>query len=701
MAMNVVWLSDITTADGRSIDPNWLKHNSNYPQRNDHKWPLKHHTNAEDWTTWRRWIKTLCRDRTLYLIHPLGSWIVKQDNWIANWDCFVTSSGELLYRRNKEGQGWRRHILTPGRRHRHFRYYNDFLPCTGPAESANELYRASIKTHSTYIEVIAIGHPPCRWTPAIIPNNQFWISRGSITKEFLLHKLAESMHTVYLDTSAQVDLLFQDFSNGTMVSVSDGSYLPQQKSAACAWIVESSCRSQWIMGSAKIPGQPHTDYSAYRSELAGLLAVSVMIKILSGSLAQPPHLIVGCDGQAALQTLSMTRDTMQLANKHADLQSSIVDIWSSLTTSPYPVHIYGHQENTKKDLNRLEEMNILADRLAALTAATDTPPPAHYRLPGIGMDVVRSNNGIIRGGLYQRLYDDLTTNRLMEYYTKRIFMSPEITSTVDFDPFAAARNRMPLSMIKFITKWTGNVIATSKVLQRRNHRIFNRCPRCNAWGEDKTHVVVCWDIRAKIIWDRRLASLHSLLLSINTHPDITQFIINGLDTFRKHPNRPGTQPLREEWKLEQWNIGWLNFLTGFLSTKLVAFQQTHYTRMGCRKSSKHWAATVIGHGWYTIYKLWLGRNEVLHEKNTINALSGEMLLDIEIEKEYSAGYNHLPTTVHKWFRPPLEHTLAQSVEYKKGWLLIVRTVKEALNIAEYSIFESSRALRKWIGLQSE
>jgi hypothetical protein len=36
---------------------------------------------------------------------------------------------------------------------------------------------------------------------------------------------------------------------------------------------------------------------------------------------------------------------------------------------------------------------------------------------------------------------------------------------------------------------------------------------------------------------------------------------------------------------------------------------------------------------------------------------------------------------------------------KKGWLLIVRSLKEALQIADYSIFASSKALRKWIGLQ--
>jgi hypothetical protein len=96
--------------------------------------------------------------------------------------------------------------------------------------------------------------------------------------------------------------------------------------------------------------------------------------------------------------------------------------------------------------------------------------------------------------------------------------------------------------------------------------------------------------------------------------------------------------------------------------------------------------------------LWLGRNEVLHQKEVIHSLSGAVLLDIEIEREYEAGYNDLPPSVHKWFRMSKTQLLDQSVEYKKGWLLLVRTIRESLNIAEYSIFSSSRALRKWVGL---
>jgi hypothetical protein len=97
--------------------------------------------------------------------------------------------------------------------------------------------------------------------------------------------------------------------------------------------------------------------------------------------------------------------------------------------------------------------------------------------------------------------------------------------------------------------------------------------------------------------------------------------------------------------------------------------------------------------------MWLGRNDVLHRKDIINNISGQCLLDIEIEREYEAGYEELPTVVHKWFQQSKEQLLVRSIEYKKGWLLIVKMVKEARQIADYSIFTSSAALRRWIGLR--
>jgi hypothetical protein len=94
-------------------------------------------------------------------------------------------------------------------------------------------------------------------------------------------------------------------------------------------------------------------------------------------------------------------------------------------------------------------------------------------------------------------------------------------------------------------------------------------------------------------------------------------------------------PDNATWKQQQREIGWLNFLMGFVSRAMVQLQQDYYHTLGLRNTGHKWAAKIISHGWQMLYKLWLGRNEVLHRKEVINSLSGALLLDLEVEKEYN------------------------------------------------------------------
>jgi hypothetical protein len=47
---------------------------------------------------------------------------------------------------------------------------------------------------------------------------------------------------------------------------------------------------------------------------------------------------------------------------------------------------------------------------------------------------------------------------------------------------------------------------------------------------------------------------------------------------------------------------------------MVEKQQSHYQTIGLRNKGKQWASKIITHNWQMIYKQWLGRKEVLHQK---------------------------------------------------------------------------------------
>jgi hypothetical protein len=82
------------------------------------------------------------------------------------------------------------------------------------------------------------------------------------------------------------------------------------------------------MGSFITPG-PSKDYIAYQSELMGLLAISVTLRVLAICFPPPPHSITGCDGQAALSILNTPRYEVMANSSNSDLCSQIADIWSS------------------------------------------------------------------------------------------------------------------------------------------------------------------------------------------------------------------------------------------------------------------------------------------------------------------------------------------------------------------------------------
>jgi hypothetical protein len=86
--------------------------------------------------------------------------------------------------------------------------------------------------------------------------------------------------------------------NGDAITVSDGSYKDQHGTAA--WVIEGSNRIGRISGMVITPGHGH-DQSTYRSELAGIYSIMVLVHHLctwfnidQGSTE------LGCDGQSVL-----------------------------------------------------------------------------------------------------------------------------------------------------------------------------------------------------------------------------------------------------------------------------------------------------------------------------------------------------------------------------------------------------------------
>jgi Endonuclease/Exonuclease/phosphatase family./Reverse transcriptase (RNA-dependent DNA polymerase). len=697
MSLHVIWISDISTADGRHIDTRYLRKLDSLPSRNQYIWPCTHKVTSGDWTIWKRFLRQLCSNESWTLVRPLGQWLCRKQQWIEEWDCFLDRQNSILYVRTKDSKRWKRHVRRQGRTVRAQGYYKESLLYSRLPGPTLSLQRASIENKPTHITVTA--YSSCsRWIPPADDENPW--QHLSPTRDSIVTAIQTTCRTNFIDATEDIDILLQDFSNGTAVSVSDGSYFPTTSKAACAWTIESACRSQWIMAAMPVSGPPES-FNSYRSELNGLLGITITIQIMASCCRQPRHIIIGCDGEAALSTLRTPKEMSSANTENIDLISAIVDTWKRLETQPLLVHIKGHQDEEKIALTRLEKMNILMDKLAKLSAVVSTNIVPPLSIMNTGLRLVRHNEHAIVGNIQRTLYIRLVAKKLFQYLGTKLDPTVNVEQSIAFSAFKRARANAPLYLNIFLSKWISDTLATGVNMQKRRQRIFNRCPRCNHWGEDRLHVVVCWDHRATFIWKKNLDRIKTFMTQEHTDPEITCFFVEGLESFRKSPTSGPTEDPGHQWQRELWSIGWLNVLAGFIPQSMVQQQQQYYTSIGSRRGSLKWAGNLIHHVWLLMHQMWLGRNEVLHQKSIINQISGSTLLDVEVEREFDKGCTDLPISIHKWFNQSKEELLDKSVEYKKGWLLVIKSVKESMQIADYSIFSSSKALRKWMGLHNK
>jgi hypothetical protein len=201
-------------------------------------------------------------------------------------------------------------------------------------------------------------------------------------------------------------------------------------------------------------------------------------------------------------------------------------------------------------------------------------------IPSVGIRSVNYHSSAIGGALFKTLYNGITGWNLQQYYNQKLLKDNSRVADVAMDSFSHARTTVPIGLLKFISKWLSNTLATGKVLQQRRHRIFNRCPRCHSWGEDRAHIVTCWDVRATIIRNKYVDTLRQLLSQLSTHPDIQNFLLNGLMKFFRQPHTTQASSANMTWSQVQLSIGWLNFISGFIAKDMVTMQHEHYKALG-------------------------------------------------------------------------------------------------------------------------
>ena len=332
----------------------------------------------------------------------------------------------------------------------------------------------------------------------------------------------------YLTSSASTGNLLMHLTQGTAIGVRDGSYYMSHNVGSCAWIISSPDGLEWISGGGIIPGKD-TDQNAYRSEIGGLLGLTIFLHALDLPPNTNPSILIACDGKSALQKVITGKYEIKCKYKDIGMISIMHDLWKESKFVPTTQHLYGHQDVTGRELTMLETLNCKVDLRAKEIAlndirdSTNHPPPSSTTL---GLGSIYCNNSIITSKIRQSLYNSVTTKSFISWLSsKNTFPVDLLQHSIHWPSFHKARINASLSRKIFITKWLSDYTASGEYMVRTKMRKDSSCPRC---VEDLPHILTCTSTTTQYLHSSLLTDLHSWLKSSRTLPSITTLVYKGL-----------------------------------------------------------------------------------------------------------------------------------------------------------------------------
>ena len=373
-----------------------------------------------------------------------------------------------------------------------------------------------------------------------------------------------------------------------------------------------------------------------------------------------------------------------MQTKNIDFISIINELWES---SPYSIvkeHVYGHRDDIARPLTPLEALNCWMDTLAKRIALHHINHHHHhppYQPTSLGFGTIQINGTTVSSRVQQSLYYYILQDKLFQWICKN--SSPVIQ--------APTTKNHTFSTKIFVTKWISKSLPTGSNLVKRKHRQFSNCPICNTYNEDLIHLVTCNHEPTSTLRLHLINDILKWMTSTKTHPNIISLYSIGLPSFFKDPNFIPQQqhPIFSDDQYvnsalsSQIHIGWMNSLSGFISEEIVTLQ-LHYKNISSRRSSSSWAKHLTLHLWQMLHKLWIHRNNILHQTQQFQVLSGLPILKTSMTREYNIGLSALPSLYSSYFHVPLSTILSRSPSHLIKWFLIIRSARESYQPVSYT-----------------
>ena len=620
--LRVSRLSDITHTDGKTLLKDALYGDQLHHRRSTLTWPRIPRPPQTFFTLWRKALLTLLSvdGKKTTLREPLGPW--NTNRRLLEWQALYDPTTDQLLSRDTEWLNYRPHPPT-GRTTTTNRSFGAPQQQIYVVPSDMAIPVMARKRHGNNY-VITRPSPITIVTtePTTISPDTFWeyVSQQHIIYQRLLFDIRVDEDTCVL-ISQRLECK-QGIDIGT-----DGGVLFQ--TGAFTWVFDLTEVVRIRCGG---PADGTTsDIDPKRAELYGILSVLTFLRFIVEYYTPDTTatLRIHCDEINTVNDIEAFRDINQhdafVTTKRCCANYDIIaEILSCITDYPGKVsilHIKGHQDQKEEfdDLSIAAQLNCVAHDLCSQQLQKLIAAPSTYDNPGHfpkQQCSILHHHRRVTGPLQKRLKEICYTPAIEKYWKKRFTWRQIDIDNLDRKAFSRVFFSLTKPDQRRITQFRCGWLPVNK--------------RCCKWMKDRTGICPCCQICESESVNHLLkcshnkhhtgelySSLQSSMEKAKFHTTIIECILDQVSRWffphDIHPEQHDSPPDCLQDAIDaQTDIGWGNFLRGFIATQWIdANAELYETRHDTPKAITLGAALIRPCLQFFLHR-WIERNAALH-----------------------------------------------------------------------------------------
>ena len=608
MFLNVVLLSDITTAGGDKIETAMYHGN---PQESvsttTHHEVTQSNPNGKAWKAWRKLMHLFCNRHTLKLKHDyLGAWLVPREQQRRQWPILYDPDGNHIY--CQVPTGWTKHEMM----------YYDYdgspsatvtnLPATAvPCDFSTTQHTIRVDRYEA--RQLAPAQPTSHSIQDLIQQLEPWEVHLLSGLEFL--------------TSEQD--VWQALASTACIFASDGS-APQGK-GSFAWILSDLQGNRMARCSGPVFGHK---IGSYRSEGYGILSVLrflLRMKEIHTHPGDPRSHSLKSDSKSMIQVIHKHKGYAKIFPNATmasewDVIAEILTTMKALTNefTPELSHVKGHQDRDKPydKLSLSAQLNVDADKLA--DEWIQAHPDYNHRtvpiLPTAGSQL-HVAGGTATHNLKLELKLARTEEDLKSHYCDKFEWEDSTFNDVDWSGHGRAIKYLDKHR-KTLVKYLNSFTPVGVRVHRYDKKYPRECPSCNHPLEDSHHLIHCH--RRKDRREKWYQAIFKYTTDSNTYLPLQELIMSAMRA--RLDDQPDTaievpHEVQQE-AMAQSTIGWRHLFKGRLSKSWTARQDQHLDSLNQKSKDNNgdtWMAGLIEVMFQQYLELWAERNSDPHGKD--------------------------------------------------------------------------------------